>query len=210
MRLLPNGCPTELLQGELEPVDASPERVSVRVVGSAGDREVLILARAVLELVDEGLDAELRVVGSPPGTATQIEKILGRRVEITGSVRHGEALREVVSADLLASLTSPERARTLALSSKLFEYAAVDCPKLLVNPTKSDRHFFSDWPGLWLLDEPDVAELKTTLQRALESRTEVWEEYTGWLPRYAERFDRSVQTEKLAGWLDALVTGVRD
>lgn len=203
IRELTMAAPPDFSEGLIEPLVTAGGRRSVRVVGSMGAEEVVLLAGAVDRLVGAGHDLELRLVGKVPPTADRVRAILGDRAVITGYVPHREALGHIAGADLLVSSLSEERAKTMGLSSKLFEFIAAGRPFIEINPTRSDRLFFRSVPGAVVVRAPTEAHLAGLIEGQLRG---------GGLPaEVVERFRREknwrVQAGRLAGWLDDLIEG---
>jgi glycosyltransferase involved in cell wall biosynthesis len=223
---LTNGCPVDLAEGKIDPAVSSNNRQSIRVIGSLSANEADKLAEAIKHLVDTGMNLELRHIGSPLASLPWMKKLvragmlldlrqlhhqakpqdslrkkLGERFIATGALRHDEALRQVVGADVLVCSLSPSRSKALLLSSKLFEYLATGKPIIVINPTLPDRQFLRNFRGVCLLVEPDAEQVKTALQWALDPASRPPLEQT---LRFKEEFNRRTQTAQLAGWLDKL------
>ena len=206
-RLLLNGVPERLPEPGQDRTEDSPRRRSVRSVGVAGADEALTLARAVASLVAEGNDLELRFTGPRFETETQILSLLGDRVRFRGDVSHPEALREISDGDVLVALLSQERARTLGLSSKVFEYLAIPVPVLVANPSRSDRRFFHNEEGLALVNGEDENQMKVAIKEGLGYPR------TAFLGRSAEvrrRWGRRGQAGSLAQLLASVARLDRD
>ncbi|MCA9289355.1 MAG: glycosyltransferase, partial [Phycisphaerales bacterium] len=169
LRLLEPMCPEDLVAGRVVGEPTGGGRLGVRVVGSVGNEEAVRLALAVRSLVDREaspLDIELRFVGIPPATRDQIESTLADRVVFTGNLRHDEAKRQIVGADLLVTSLSPHRARSHGTSTKLYEFVAARRPVVHINPMAPDRHAMRGLVragALRILDRPADGELREAL-----------------------------------------------
>lgn len=198
---LSNGCPPELADETITPNRSADSRRSIRVIGAAGEDESRILADTITDLVHKGMDLELRLVGRPPHNAERIRRTLGDRAILTGQLPHRDALAQIAGADVLVCNTAADRARSLLLSSKLFEFLAVGVPVLVVNPTRSDRHLLRGRRGVRMLNEPGRHDLIEALKWALGDNAAP--------PRHAVEefrrcFDRRRQVGTLAEHLDRL------
>jgi hypothetical protein len=159
------------------------------------------LARAVADLIGQGRDLELRLVGRHPTTLAVVQGILGDRVVATGRLAHHDALRQLAGGDVLVCPLDIDRATHLRLSSKLFEYLGAGKPILLINPTGSDRQLVRGLRGVESLWRPTSEELREALHRALApSASPPVEQVTG----LRAKFNRRDQVRELATWLDAL------
>jgi hypothetical protein len=201
IKVFTNACAPELAAGKVEPDVTPGGRRSIRVIGLIGPQEALHLACAVTDLVHEGFDLELRLIGHEPATLKQIEHLLGDRVRCIKGVRHDLALRQVAGADVLVNYLSPERAGHYLLSSKLFEYLATGSPVIEVNPTSPDRRLLKELPDVAVLKSPTLDELKQALRRALEMERGA--------PSPARRaflqeHEWRTKVKTLAGWLEEI------
>jgi hypothetical protein len=200
VRLILNGAPAELASLPPERTGADGVR-RIRSVGVAGDQEAITLADAVALLRRGGKNLSLRFVGPVPEVAARIRRALDDPDAFTGQLPHRAALREIVEADLLVALLSEARARTLGVSSKLFEYLAVPAPVVIVNPTRSDRRMFARLPGVFLLTAPSVSELARVIEGGLDVPRALLETRA----RSArERWGRQAQVAQLAQAMDRL------
>lgn len=198
---LTNGCPTELADGSIKPLAGANGRRVICVVGAIARREASGLVKAVAELAQDGSDLELRLVGNPPERAERLKAELGERLVVVGPVRHDQALRHIVSADVLICTLDAVRSRGLGLSSKLFEYLSVGKPVVVINPTASDQRFLRNFQGVSVLDSPGANELRVALQWALDPRSAPPLEQAH---KFKKEFDRRTQTAQLAAWLNEL------
>lgn len=202
MMTLTNGAPPEMLDGTIEPIVPASGRTSVRVVGSGGESELLIVALALRNMLIPNSEPELRIVGAPPGNHRALTMILGERLVLTGPKAHPEALREIAGADVLIAPLSVERAKVHGLSSKLFEYAAAPCPIILINPSAADAELAAELSGVVVLHSPDMERVQGAVRAALDiPAVAIQRRHTHINAMY--RRDR--QVEKLATVLDQLV-----
>jgi glycosyltransferase involved in cell wall biosynthesis len=201
IRILPNGCPRELTGGDLKPYLAEGQRKSIRVIGRIGPGEALQIASALHQISNEGSELELRIVGAEPTNRTALARLLGERLVTTGPVRHEDALRHMVGADVLVSSLSREREGTLGLSSKLYEYLATGKPVIAINPTTPDRQLLRGVSGVQVLNRPGVPEVAAAIRSSLGIGAGPSREHVG---AWRARYDRRVQTGVLAGWLHGL------
>jgi hypothetical protein len=202
VRVLTNACAPELARGQVEPDVTAGGRKSIRVIGLIGAEEALHLACAVGDLVAEGLDLELRLIGHEPATLGRIRQVLGDRAVCLKGLRHDLALRQVAGADVLVNYLSTERSQQYLLSSKLFEYLATGSPVIEVNPTVPDRQMLRRIPDVVVLTHPTLEELKEALHRALRiGSLQMSDERREFVRRYEWRS----QVKILAGWFDEIV-----
>ncbi|MEO1583905.1 MAG: glycosyltransferase [Planctomycetota bacterium] len=187
--------------------DPDPEGLpSVRVVGAMDGSDMLLLARAVAQIIESGERMRLDLVGTAPETASQIRQLLGDHARIHGRVAHGRALSFIAGASVLVNMLSSTRRLSLGLSSKLFECVASGNPVVEVNPTRSDRLFVRTLPGVTTLVDPTEAELASVVRSALASRSEQQSAIMRDAIRHETWSERAAQ---LAGWLDDTVEGSR-
>lgn len=201
-RLITMGTPVELAEGRVEPDRAAAGVTSVRIVGFIGDGPALDLARAVASLREAGIDGELRLVGRPPGNLAAIREVLGDRVISSGYLRHDQALRQVLGADVLVNYLTLKRAAAYLLSSKYFEYLATGKPVLAINPTASDRHFLRRAPFVTMLEGPTPRALAEALLAAV--RDPARRPPPGFAGRFAAEHSWREKTRGFAGILDEL------
>lgn len=201
-RLVTMGCPVALAEGRVEPAPAPNGVRSIRIVGVIGDQPASDLARAIALLRGRGIDAELRLVGSPPSNLDAIRAMLGERLVSTGRVRHDEALRQVAGADVLVSFLTRERSRAYLLSSKLFEYVGSGRPVLAVNPTASDRLFLRRIPHAAVLRNPNPEALASTLEDLLTNPSR--RPSPGFVARFRAEHSWRAKARAVAGILDDL------
>ncbi len=204
VRIMTNACTPDLAAGTVAPDDTPPKpegRRSIRVIGQIGHDEALHLACAIGELVADGLDLELRLIGHEPNTLGRIQQVLPDRVVCMKGLRHDLALRQVVGANVLVNYLSPERSRHFLLSSKLFEYLATPHPVIEVNPTVPDRQLLRKLSDVVVLERPTLEELKDALRTALAmAPTGMSEERRAFVRAHEWRG----QVRVLAGWFDEL------
>jgi glycosyltransferase involved in cell wall biosynthesis len=199
---LPNGCPPELANGDVEPVRGTIGRRSVRIVGLCAEREAAHIAEAVARLARTGTELELRIVGPLPANVQQLERALGDRLVLGGPRSHTEALREIAGADVLICTLSRARSRYLGLSSKLYEYLPTGKPIIILNPTIPDIQLTERLLGVQRLNEPQPGELSRSISLALAQDLG---ELAAQAKAFGDRYRRDTQTTALAAWLDALV-----
>jgi glycosyltransferase involved in cell wall biosynthesis len=175
------------------------------VIGRIMPDDALMLARAVYHLIEQGCDIELKIVGAEPANREALVRMLGDRLVTTGPVRHDDALRHMLGADVLISSVSRKRARTLALSSKLFEYLSTGRPVIAINPTVPDRQLLRGAEGVQILEQPNDGSTAAAILKALEDGAGP---SAAWVKEWGELYDRRTQTGVLAGWLEILVESV--
>jgi glycosyltransferase involved in cell wall biosynthesis len=207
IRTLTNGIPAELLDEQFlqSARNNRPEgarRVSVRTVGVMGLGAVEMLAGAVRQLVENGIDAEFRHVGAPRDSADDIPADMRNRFHLLGSVSHLEAMRLVAGADVLVKHEDEKRAKTTGLSSKLFEYLATGRPIVAINPTVPDLRLIGRLPWCWRLTNPTPSDVAQAMQQAIATAAGPPE---AWLKKFREQYNRRNQTRQLAAWLDEIV-----
>lgn len=198
--LLLNGTPDELLCAP-PPNGSVEDETFVKVIGFAEAREAAFLAQAVANLRRDGENIKLKFVGRFPSVKPEIDRVLGDDVIFTGPVRHDRALREIVSARVLAAILSENRSRVFGISSKLFEYLAMPTPVIVVNPTRPDKRLFSRLPGVWMLTRPTPVDIEVTLQAALQASAN---ELNARAAYVREKWSRRSQVAQLASILDDL------
>ncbi len=203
-RQLMMSVPETMVEGRVEPIPDPEGLPAVRVVGSMGGPEMLLLAKAVAHFSERAGPVRLDLVGTAPETSDEIRALLGDRVRIHGRVQHREALGLIAGASLLVNILNEHRRQMLGLSSKLFEFVASGNPVIEVNPTRSDRFFVQQLPGVRTLIEPTVEQLSAAMSAALSEHDQ----------RLSDTMREAVRGEtwpergrQLAGWLDDLVEG---
>jgi hypothetical protein len=202
VRIMTNACAPELATGDVEPDVTPGGRRSIRAVGHIGHDEAAFLATAIAELVREGMDLELRLIGPPVTTLPRIRELLGERVISSPGMRHDLALRQVAGADVLVNYLSRERSQHYLLSSKLFEYLATGKPVIEVNPTVPDRQILRRLPDVVVLREPTLPELKESLRRALRMGVAGM---GGARAAFVREHEWRRQVRTLAAWFDEAV-----
>jgi glycosyltransferase involved in cell wall biosynthesis len=195
---LSNGCPVELAESQIEPAEVSDNRICVCLAGAVAAAEVALLAGAMRELIDSGLNLELRLVGTPPPNLNVLQELLGDRLVATGPLRHDFALQHIVGAHVLLCTLDSERAKGMGISSKLFEYVATGKPIIVINPYATDRQFFRRFKGVHMLDAPSREDLRSALQWAVDPVTLPPVEQAR---QFKKRYNRRTQTAELAEWL---------
>jgi glycosyltransferase involved in cell wall biosynthesis len=182
MRHIPNGFPVEMttLIGTTHREPDEPWRVVS--AGVIGEHELAVTIDALDQIVPDQI-APARD-GTPPAAARPIElrvcgpEVDGRlnarhprrsRATYLGRLAHRDALREILSADVLLAALSVERSRTGLCSTKLYEYMATGRPIVAINPTAEDlRLLEGHYDRYWILHDPSPTEVAHTMARALE------------------------------------------
>jgi hypothetical protein len=202
IEILTNGCPTELAEGLLSPIDPSAAAQSIRAMGVQDAKLRAQLVRAVAGLIDAGREVELRIIGRKHADFDAFQQQLGRRFVATGQLAHRDALGQLLGGDVLVNAVSPKNSRSLLLSSKLFEYLACGKPVVAIKPSRPDRHFLRPLQGVRLLDAPSDVELLDALRWALRPEAIPPQQQTDWVRR---EYSRRSQSQQLATWLDEVV-----
>ena len=164
------------------------------------------LRRFVTQL---GLDREqfvLRLVGHASGVTREKIRATGVNSAFTGYVSHGEAVREMRSADALLLNVPEGRNAASVIPAKLFEYLAAQRPVLVVGPAGGECEAIvrSCKAGL------SVGFNERAIAGALSELYEAWrtERPVPGCPRdRLEPYSRITLTGKLATVLDQLVGG---
>jgi glycosyltransferase involved in cell wall biosynthesis len=222
IRVLTNAFPTELLdelrsaesrkqkaesikEGERErsEVGVQSERRTVLVTGTIPEPEQFRLAEAVAVLASEGNDVQLKLIGKRPSIESELRRLLGERLVLTGYVSHRESVREVARADVLVNYLDQFRQGTRLLSTKLFEYLASGKPVICINSSHSDRLLLRGRSRVKMLTEPSMTQLRQSLGEALAGQmpgdaAEVEE--------FRKSFNWPARATTLAQWLDDLVS----
>jgi glycosyltransferase involved in cell wall biosynthesis len=167
--------------------------MSVRVVGSIDDADLLHLTEAVASLVDKGLDVELCVLGRVSRSVDQIRERLGDRFVAPGYVPHRDAVAYVKGAALLVSHLSDRRSRSYQLTSKLFEFIASGRPTLEINPSRPDLNLLHQY-NVPFLRFPTVQELSGQIETMLTAPAD----RSARVEEFRSRFSRQHQAEMLA------------
>lgn len=211
VEVLENGVPAELLRTPIEGTEDGVvrpvvdergllRRKSIRVIGTIDPAELMDLGRAVLTLLEVGIECELKVVGAKSPAVETLRREMGDRIVATGYLRHEEALREVAGADVLVSYHGRGRQGNLQLTSKLFEFLATARPIVAVNPTLPDRRLLRSIPGVTALQSPGIDDVVRALRTALGASPRT----VASVMEFRERFSRANQVTRLAGMLDKL------
>jgi hypothetical protein len=200
MTIVLNGAPEELCAAARQ-VSAHDRGGTIKVIGFSEARESVALAQAVAALREAGEAIDLRFVGNVPALKPKIEEALGDNVAFTGPVPHDRALEEAVSARVLVAVLSENRSRLFLISSKLFEHLAVPAPVIVINPTRPDASLFSRLDGVWMLRAPTAADIRATLEAALDTP---FDHLQSRALMVQERWNRRSQVQKLAAVLDDL------
>lgn len=202
VRIMTNACAPELASGDVEPEVTPGGRKSIRAIGHIGHEEAAFLATAISELVREGMDLELRLIGPTVSTLPRIRELLGDRIVASPGMRHDLALRQVAGADVLVNYLSIERSSHYLLSSKLFEYLATGKPVIEVNPTVPDRQILRRLPDVVVLTRPSLGELKESLRRAIRMGVAGM---GGARTAFVKKHEWRSQVRTLASWFDEIV-----
>jgi glycosyltransferase involved in cell wall biosynthesis len=168
------------------------------LVGTTGHAELAQVIRVAQSLSLTGRPLEVYVVGPQNAAATSLTD--GAILKFTGSLRHFEALRYIVGADVLISALSQKRSQVSGLSSKLYEFLATGRPVIQINPTAADQELTQGLESVYTLQRPADAELRTALVRALQTPAHALAEAKA----FGAQFDRGIQTRELVSMLSAL------
>jgi len=191
---IPNGFTPELLDPQFGAIPASrPGRSAVRVVGSIDDDDILRLAKAIRQLIDQGLDIEFTLIGRSPRDTREIDLLLGDRFITTGYVPHQMAIAYIKGASLLVSYLSSTRARSFQWTSKLFEFIGSGNPTLEINPSRPDLRLLRAYRVPYLCSPTSVqlAERIASMLTQQEDRKLI-------INGFREHFTRERQTAELA------------
>ena len=203
VRTLMNGFPSEMLAGCSPGTKRTVGRQTICVVGTILDPQKLQLAHAVAQLVDEGLDLELLLIGKPPSDAGPFRRLLGDRYVATGYVTHRQAVRFVAAASVLVDFADISRSESWQLCLKLFEYIASGHPIVSINPSRPNQRLLRNVSNARMLWKPDIADVTQALRDAVHEpvgRDPVE------LVRFHNEFSWANHVQKLAHWLDELVS----
>ena len=201
MHYLPNGIPNELTAAQ--PVRKERSRIVFCSVGVGGEEETLTVARALLQLLDEGVDAEFRMIGPYPNNLDLLREILGDRLNAMGRLEHKAALSQMLDADVLISTQSLERAALVGLSSKLLEYLATGYPLIVVNNSRPARLFLQQFIGVFSVDRPTVSQVAEIMRAAIRPENAP---PTSQVQEFRYHYSRRHLTHRLADWFDELTS----
>jgi glycosyltransferase involved in cell wall biosynthesis len=155
---------------------------------------------AIRRLAESSASAPDRVqfIGEPdPAAWSELgAQGLERLVEVTGFLRHGDAMARLSSASvlLLAGPRDTAGTRRGIIPGKVFEYLATDLPILYVGATQCDvADLLREFDGCHICAPDDVDAIAAALLEARGQRH----------TRDVERFTRRALTEELARLLDA-------
>ena len=208
IRILTNGIPSELLderfvESAAQHYPVGSPRISIRAVGVMGQGAVHLIAAALRQLLNQGMDVGFRHVGYARDSSDAVPADLSDRLQLLGPVSHLDALREIAGAEVLLKYDDLERAEVIGLSSKLFEYLATGRPIVAINPTRPDWQLIERLPWCWCLDNPQPGAVAEALRQAITARVRPPD---GWLGAFRNQYNRRNQTQQLAGWLDELLS----
>jgi hypothetical protein len=176
-----------------------------------GGHEVDTVIDALEQIASEEVAArpvELRICG--PGVNGRMSTLRPGRTPATylGRLAHRDALREILSADVLLAALSVERSRMGLCSTKLYEYMATGRPIVAINPTAEDlRLLQGHYDHFWVLHDPSVAEVADTLARALDQARASEDDRQHLRPAVRDvrgRFARSVGSAQLLAEIERL------
>jgi glycosyltransferase involved in cell wall biosynthesis len=202
IQFVPNGFPLQLLTSlseEMQPRSKN-NRIGISVIGQRGEKELLVFAKAIHNLNSSGFSLELRVAGRKSECFPEIGSIMGDDFKYLGFISHREAIEELSSSEILLNLLSVERSKSWALSSKLFEYLATGKSVISANPTRSDQDFTRQYDWVRNIRNPDVKEAEDILKDVLANLTTFGQNRS-----YLSKFNRRVQTERVASILSDLI-----
>ena len=188
---LPNGFPPDLLEAVDRHAAGSPVRVVA--VGTSGPAEL----REIAAVVDTWRGGD-RPVLVTAGTMDQASPTTVHH----GVVDHGAAIDLIAGADVLVCALPAARARTGALTSRLFEFVATGRPILLLNPTAEDEAFVRDHPNVVVRRRPGSDDLRAALEGLVRRPPRPDPDA---LQHHRETFRRDALTARLAAELDLLV-----
>jgi glycosyltransferase involved in cell wall biosynthesis len=201
IRILTNGFPKELLTYlAKEPAESAQSR-SIRVAGTILPPEQLLLAEAVAEVVQDGHNVDLTLIGKPPDNIAPFQELLGEQFIATGYVSHDESIQLVAGASVLVNFLDAFRSASRLLSTKLFEYLATNRPILAINPSHSERLLLRRFSDVRVLRQPSVSQLADALRSALLKQTRDSTD----VEDFRRHYNWTARSRKLGEWLDGLV-----
>ena len=186
--------------------DQPPDENRPRKVVTAGviSEESVDFIREFIGTLDrDGIPVEFYHYGTTPVSASKLAPEEMNRVHFCGRKSHEEAIRHVAAADILLVMSSVERAATMGLSSKLFEYLATGKPIIVIRPTVPDAELVAGLPWVLRQDDPDVSDCAEFV-RKIENG--IVKPDFQWVERFRASYNRRSQTKSLAGMLDELLS----
>lgn len=202
IKILTNGCPSELAERKIELHHPSTSVRRIVAMGAQNHNLRSQLVRAAQQLALEGESLEVRLIGPTGPHDDRLVSASAVPVVATGPLPHHEALAELLAGDVLLGVLSHYRSSYLGLSSKLFEFLACGKPVIVVNPTRPDRQLLRPFNGVRTLKNPTDAQLAQTLRWSLSATAIPPAEQT---VQVCRKFSRRAQAKALAGWLDRLL-----
>lgn len=161
VRLILNGVPEGLCNISQYPNDIQSNKPSVvvTVVGFSQAEESFKLAKALYDLNAIGYSFVLKFIGFDPFFKNEIKELLAESVIFMGPLSHDKVIAEITKANVLVGILSHQRSRQFNVTSKMFEYAAVPVPIILLNPTRPDKRLFGNLAGVSLVSFPTVNDI---------------------------------------------------
>jgi glycosyltransferase involved in cell wall biosynthesis len=160
---------------------------------------------------DFARDVRVRFVGaSDPESATAVDRLgLGDVVERTGFISHDQAVREMVSADVLLQVLGMDPGLRHAIGSKLPEYLASGSAYLLLGPADGEAAEIVTRAHAGIVVPPDDVDAVAAALRTLYAQ---WR--AGTLPTpdpaVVAEFDRTRLFAEVDGILRGLASGAGD
>ena len=127
------------------------------------------LARAIGHLARTGHDIELRLIGRRPQDVAALQTLCEGRLTCTGYLPHEETIEEILRASVLINFRDFFHAESFALGLKLIEYLATRTPIVCINPTRAERSFLRNRPGVECLSGAGSEKLAQAIRNALEA-----------------------------------------
>ena len=192
-KTLTNGFPSEMSFSSAR----SSGTYRIVTAGFISDESVVFFKDLVERLNNE---VQFIHVGRTPVSANGFRH---PQMEFRGRVAHHEAVQVIANSDLLVVFSSKQRAESMALSSKLFEYIATGKPILLIRPTRPDSNFAGGMDWIKVMNEPDLDDAEKFVKSCRKDTTHAPLE---WLERFRVLYNRKSQTETLSKWLHQIPT----
>ena len=200
IRFMPNGFPSELLARDQRHA-IEPPRTQFCCASPVPSRLLETICRRIQE-TNPSSTCKLVILGAQPSGTTSDHTIAGVAVSFRGRVSHHEALNLFRSADVLVNYVSKDRQRGLGLSSKLFEFLALEKPILCINPTRSDRLLLKPFPRCVQIEEHDSFSIEEAIHLLVHSKFPPSRSREAFRSRYS----RDSQVDEVEKWLSAFAT----
>lgn len=202
IKILMNGCPIEICDRPIAPIDSTKSRRRICVMGASKLKHREQLVRATQRLIERGNDVELCLLGPSYPDDDAHRELLGDCFSATGYLPHPEALARLREADALVCAVPPKTQLCYGLSSKLFEYLAFGRPIVMINPTRPDQQFLKPYRGTRILSHPNEDELADALEWSLSAAA-----YPpiGQTEQFRQTYSRRSQVQQLVAWMNEIV-----